>query len=289
MNPIFRKFNQLGYKFFEPLANMLYELTHNNYLILNASIKRSHANWGDDINPVLVKLLCPNKRIILRSESYNIKNKQTYLCIGSILSWMTEPNSVVWGSGVVYPEQKIIKKPSKVLAVRGPLSREYLINQGIDCPEVYGDPALLFPTLYQPKTIKKYKLGIIPHFRDKKLSLVKKLIQNKGAVLVDVENMSPWTKFIDTINECEYVITSSLHGMIISDAYGIPNLWVEFEGGESKRFAFRDYLLSVKKEEITEPVVIADNINMEDIEKAIQSWIKPSIDLSLLKDVCPFK
>ena len=51
--------------------------------------------------------------------------------------------------------------PQKVLAVRGPLSRNYLLENGVDCPDVYGDPALLFPKYYKPHIYKKYKLGII--------------------------------------------------------------------------------------------------------------------------------
>ena len=70
-------------------------------------------------------------------------------------------------------------------------------------------------------------------------------------------------------NEC--VCSSSLHGIIIADAYGVPNAWIEFEGGEKKRFASYDYMASV-------PMLIGET----------QNWNGINIDLQKLLSVCPF-
>ena len=72
------------------------------------------------------------------------------MCIGSIMDWMTNNESYIWGSGVRDNTNKLKCKPHKVLAVRGPLSRQYLIDNGVDCPPVYGDPALLLPLITPP-------------------------------------------------------------------------------------------------------------------------------------------
>ena len=201
---------------------------------------------------------------------------------------MTTSRSIIWGSGIVYPDQAIKEKPKNVLAVRGPLTRNYLLNYGVNCPEIYGDPALLFPKYYKPTVNKKYKLGIIPHFRDKNNKFLEKYKNNNDVLIIDVTNIKPWSKFIDDINSCQNIVSSSLHGIIISDAYGIPNTWIEFDAGESKRFAFQDYLLSVNKH-IDTPFIINNNIDVDDLMEECKKWTEPKIDLDLLLSVCPFK
>ena len=274
-------------KFILPIKNLLYEATHKKYTILTASVIPMSHNWGDDMSLQLCMLINPNRKYIINRYTWNLFRHEDVLSIGSIITWMTTQNSIIWGSGIVYPGRELSAKPKKVLAVRGPLTRQYLLERGIDCPEIYGDPALLFPRYYQPTVQKKYRLGIIPHFRDKKNPLIEKLEQNPSVKIIDVENIQPWHQFIDDICSCDFIASSSLHGLIIADAYNIPNLWIELPNGESKRFAFQDYLQSVSRE-IHEPMMIHDDkISIEEIINSIK--LDPiKIDTDLLISVCPF-
>lgn len=277
---------------FKKLYNTWIECTSNNYIIIRSSLAKPlfSNNWGDYVSTILIQNLSPNKKIINYSESWNIKNRENYLCIGSIISWMTTKSSIIWGSGVVYPDDIISAKPIKVLAVRGPLTREYLLKNGIDCPKIYGDPALLFPRIYTPKfTEKKYKFGIIPHFRDKNSPYLSNFSNSKDIIIIDVQNVKNWKLFIDHINQCKYILSSSLHGIIVADAYKTPNIWVEFKNGENKRFAFNDYFLSVSRS-LQSPFLIDENVNFIAIEENIlRNWTPPKIDLEKLLSVYPFK
>lgn len=288
-------YNKLMMKVCYPILNLFTELFTKNYKIITASVNPLEHNWGDDMSRQIIHLINPKLKTVINRYSFNIRNYDDYLCIGSIISWMTSSKSVIWGSGVVYPNQKLKFKPKEVLAVRGPLTRKYLLEQGVPCPEIYGDPALLFPRYYTPpvdcKDIliseKPYKIGIIPHFRDKNNLLIKKIGNYKDVLIIDVANIKPWHRFIDQINSCAYIVSSSLHGIILSDAYGIPNAWVEFKDGERKRFAFIDYMMSVGRRE-KEGFLIDENITIEALIRQCQEWKGIDIDLDKLMNTCPF-
>lgn len=275
--------------FIKKLKNLKTELFTSNYFIVSSSVSPFFVNWGDDASDVLVSLINPSAKIIPYNYSFNIRNRNNYLCVGSIISWMTTPKSIIWGTGIQKPTDRILFenkeiKPLEVLAVRGPLTRKALIERGIDCPEIYGDPALLFPRYYTPPKIKKHKIGIIPHFKDKKSEKLKPYLDHPDYHIIDIQNFSDWRFFINEINSCEFIISSSLHGIIISDTYDVPNCWVEFDQVDLKRFTFQDYFCSVGKN-IDKPI---DLSRLENINELIEEWQKPIIDLDLLMSVCPF-
>lgn len=107
---------------------------------------------------------------------------------------------------------------------RGPLTYKKLREQGINCPEVFGDPASLFPRLYQPAMSKEFELGLIPHFREFELPAVRHL--RELGVVLDVR--SPGNRLVDEMSRCKMIASSSLHGLVAADAYGLPAIWVRF-------------------------------------------------------------
>ncbi len=241
-------------------------------------------NWGDDINQVLINIISTKK--VIPYQFCWLKHK-FYMCIGSIIQWNPYPNAIIWGSGLLYPTNHI-KPPKKVLAVRGPLTRKCLLDNGISCPPVYGDPVLLFPRYYYPIIEKKYKFGLICHESEiHRINISQK--ESPNCFFIDIKNYSTWHSFIDQILSCEMILSSSLHGIIVADAYGVPNLWCKFTDYEapSNWFKFKDYYLSVGKT-IDNPINI-HNKDLDEIEKIIHDeWRKPIIDLDILLKVCPF-
>ena len=80
-------------------------------------------------------------------------------------------------------------------------------EKGLACPEIYGDPALLLPEVYpNPGIEKKYKLGIIPHFKDKNDAYLKDHFSNHQDIkIIDIQNKDP-LKVVDEMLSCEKML-----------------------------------------------------------------------------------
>ena len=193
-------------------------------------------NVGDTLTPILVEHFTGQK---VEFVDKNIEGK--LLAVGSILDVLKEGDTV-WGSGFISEDDILQTKDCNFMAVRGKLS-ERKIGQDIG---VYGDPALLLPLIYNPKIEKKHKTGVVPHYVDRNNLILKKLVE-EGGHHVDIEE--DWKSFVDEILSCEEIISSSLHGVIIAEAYGIPARWlkvgVEVTGDG---FKFADYYSGTGRE-----------------------------------------
>jgi pyruvyltransferase len=245
-------------------------------------------NYGDAMVPYLVEKMTGKKAVLTPKKGPDRVN----LIIGSIINMAgTTKFCDVWGCGVISANQSA-QKGAKFYAVRGPLTRQALIRTGHECPEIYGDPALLLPKYYEPKTEKKYEIGIIPHYVD--YDRVKKEIKDPSIKIIDLTHPSI-EEVTDDIFSCKRIISSSLHGVIVSQAYNIPSVWVKLSNklsGDGIKFA--DYFLSVGIEPYvgnnythTSIPTKKDLISLVD-GMSKQNKIK-TFDFSELLKSCPFK
>lgn len=207
-------------------------------------IFREKENYGDLISKYLVEKISGKevKFVHPKKQPWYKWNKQNYLAVGSILHHASR-ESIVWGSGIIDHEQKIVEADFR--AVRGPRTRDYLLKLGYQCPPVYGDPALLLPEYFNPDVQKKYDLGVIPHYHDYKRA-VEIFEGDPGVKVIDLLTMDV-EAVTREILECKKTISSSLHGIIVSQAYGIPSIWVKFSDkifGDGIKY--RDYFESVE-------------------------------------------
>lgn len=236
-------------------------------------------NWGDALSPVLVGLLS-GKPVVHLQGLHN----ERYLAIGSILGGANE-FAEVWGSGFIREHESIIGHPRAVHAVRGPLSRAALLRQGVACPEVFGDPALLLPRFFNPKVSQRYSVGIVPHYIDKGHPWLDQQRRDPQVLILDIE--SGIQEFVRAVKSCEVILSSSLHGLICADAYGVPNAWVQFSddvvGGS---FKFRDYNLSIGAEEPMELRIDEGTTLMSLVAQAKRQELR--INLRKFMLVCPF-
>lgn len=239
-------------------------------------------NFGDNLSTFVVhKISGEDVRNVKRWPGDEV----VYVAIGSILH-CAPAGSIVWGAGYMSANSRMRKQPLKICAVRGKLTRDQVIKQGFSCPEVYGDPALLCPKYYDPVITNKFKLGIIPHYVDQDSVLLDRFRKDPGIHFINVRG--PINKIMDEINSCERILSSSLHGLIVADAYGIPSLWIKLSdkvvGGG---FKFRDYFSSVGRKN-NEPLILNNSMSMDFILNSFEEY-RIQIDLDKLWEACPFK
>jgi len=254
-------------------------------------MKKPKENYGDVLGKYLVEKISNRKIIWANPKKFNIRDfwQPIYVTAGSILAHVNK-KCIVWGSGIIKEDQ--IVKPAKFLAVRGPETRRVLMDQGYEVPEVYGDPALLLPKYYNPKIDKKYKLGIIPHYVDYKF--VVEHYANRNDVLIIDLMTNDIEATTNLFLQCERIVSSSLHGIIVSHAYQIPAVWIKFSnklfGDDIK---FKDYFMSVLIKPYIPNTVKSLTAN-DNIESLFNSEIElPSQDqINKLQqgliEVCPF-
>lgn len=189
-------------------------------------------NVGDELSPVIVSA-------ILRQKYAGIgwrvgADKRKMLAIGSILHFALD-GDVVWGAGVngKIPRSSHRFSDLDVRSVRGPRTREFLMELGVECPCVFGDPALL-----APKFLKRFNpypdtcdFIFIPHCNDTTdYHEIKNLVS-------PIQN---YKLVIRKILSAKKVISSSLHGIILAEAYGVPAVLI-YPCCDETEFKYLDY------------------------------------------------
>lgn len=252
-----------------------------------------HNNWGDDINVFLIEKITKKHVIVLpQTKIAMILPMKTYVLIGSSIEYAKKRHSIVYGSGLMNDKIKypLPSKTSTILAVRGELTYKWLTNNKISCPKVYGDPALLLPKFYKPKDKKIYKISFIPHHLE--FNINKDMINSfagKGVHIINVCNYSKWEEIIDDICSSEFVISSSLHGVIVSEAYGVPNVWALSKGQvDGFDFKFYDFYSSIGKTGMS-PIEINSSLEIDDLLNLKNHWKKTNINVDTLLSVFPFE
>lgn len=105
---------------------------------------------------------------------------------------------------------------------------------------VLADPAVLVRKMVdKAKVENQNRVGVIPHYYDKNSEYLKN-IKVSNLKIISVED-NPIQVMRDILS-CKCVLSSSLHGLIVSDALGVPNRRVVFSdqiiGGDLK---YNDY------------------------------------------------
>ena len=233
----------------EKWESILIRLARNHYYYNAYS-----GNFGDELGVEIVRRICRKPvrhvdilgRKFARFRRLPFRDPSGLFALGSIFSFV-RGNDVIWGTGVKSSEFPLRYRVDNldIRSVRGPLTCEYLRGEhGLECPREFGDPALLTARLFPEYKVNPVRsVGVIPHFLDipATRSLDHVVYPNQG-----------WRRVLEFIVGCELVVSSSLHGLIVAESFGIPARWwssarlpsYETEG----HFKFNDYFASTDRE-----------------------------------------
>jgi hypothetical protein len=213
-----------------------------------STTKMNYLNFGDALSPVMVAL-CTGlgvERVPFRSSAPRLA------AVGTIAHGMEGGTVWFWGTGCssysnpsAPPDERIAYRPPtgtdiRVTATRGPVAAN-LLTGGKERPNpVYGDPVWLLPRFYPAKVEKRWDLGVILHLSelaDRELEahphakyLRYGVSDREKASIRLINTVTPigaggLRDKLDEILACRRIVSTSLHGMVIAESYGIPCLY----------------------------------------------------------------
>jgi len=207
-------------------------------------------NLGDDLN----HWLWPR---VLRSDF--LKQSGVFMGIGSVIHpdhfkrLPPEPPLYIFGAGCRSPRNPLdqINRDYKIGMVRGPLSAQAM---GLAMDKVGLDAAYAIqftPEYERWQTLpKKHAVTLIPYFRSESLvyyTLIRKL---KDWHVMPSSQYGSIHDALRTIASSQFVLTESLHGAILADAFRVPwmRVWYYLERPEDRatgQFKWRDWQKSL--------------------------------------------
>lgn len=206
-----------------------------------------YLNFEDALSPVMTAMVggLPVRRVPAKSRSVRMA------AIGAIGHTFEGGEVHVWGTGCspwknpsAPADRRVAFAPSGhgaivLHATSGPVA-EKLMSNGGPRPGLYGDPAWLLPRFYRPRIRKKWKLGVILHLSelaDRSYEArpqpafaryrVPEEFRDDVHLITTVTPLGvPALKAkLDEILACERIVSMSMHGLVVAEAYGIPCLY----------------------------------------------------------------
>ena len=185
----------------------------------------STGNFGDWLTPYFL-----HKLTDVQIEWCRPQYAEMFGC-GSIIEMIPEDfKGIIFTTGMMSEKsQRHDLSGAQILGLRGPLTAERVMVSGGHVN--FGDLGLLC-SLFNPNEPKQYELGVIPHYvhSDRDYPGYHKIDVRSG-----IENV------LREASKCERILSSSLHGIILSDALGIENQWEMSDKVIGKGFKFHDY------------------------------------------------
>src|SRR5690606_12395925 len=190
-----------------------------------------HPTFGDAMTPWLLPRygVVPLHRRVAEAR---------LIGVGSILEFVPHDYSgAVWGSGLM-EERTHPLTAACFLAVRVHHTRD-LVGAPADTP--LGDPGIHVARHLPPPRLR-WEVGVVPHRHHRGNAVLARLVARGGARVRVINVHQGAAAAAREIASCSVIFSSSLHGLVTADSYGIPATWTLLDpplgGGD---FKFRDY------------------------------------------------
>lgn len=197
----------------------------------------SKQNFGDYLSPLIVEAVSG------RAVKYASLKEAEMMAIGTILANEHKAKRFgfnrrihIWGSGCGQPGERFSER-HYYHAIRGRETLQRISGQLLS--PALGDPGLLSEMLVKQSAQKQHKIGFVPHYvdRDNPLAVAFAAVEGVHSISVFDEPR----EVLRQISSCEFVVSSSLHGLVVADAYRIPNIRVRLSQGLIDELKFDDY------------------------------------------------
>lgn len=216
---------------------------------------KEYPNLGDELSRLILE------RIYGLTVQYSTLHGADMLSVGSVLGMALDHEAVpkrtkplhVVGSGVMHHlERNPLPECLQFHSVRGAITRSALGSRDTESVSL-GDPGLLCADIYSPERKPSGKIGVILHHSRLHDGGWRRRFDHLPVKLLDIRT-EDYDDFAQQMAACDIILSESLHGLILADAYGIPNTWLSFgrlhSGGNIKFFDYfstvgRDCLLKV--------------------------------------------
>lgn len=233
-------------------------------------------NFGDLLTPHLLRRFTKLRAVWATPEQSEL------VVTGSILGHLPESwTGVVAGAGKMHESIHIKLPKARVLALRGPLTaKDFKGNFAL------AEPGLLADELV-PVEDKQYNLGIVPHWTDRELEHDPRFTKYSPKIIY--VNGDP-LKVVRDIGLCRKIVSSSLHGIVLADAFGIPRRieiaprMLSHPNQEGGLFKWQDYSASLGMnleigltQEVERNIILEKQYELFDVFSELNTIFKANI------------
>jgi hypothetical protein len=202
-------------------------------------------NFGDQLSRDVVAWVSGRDVVTVRPR------QAALFAIGSLMhvlaKFFTDPprrarKPILWGTGVLNPffrrdflanlDIRIMRGPVGAAIARVPMS-------------AFGDPGLFAPDAMGHAPQRADRIVVIPHHSQmdgEAYAPFAALVARDPALRLVDPRRSP-TEVCAEIASAAHVFSASLHGLVVADAYGVANTWIDL--GAQGRMKYHDYAASV--------------------------------------------